>query len=87
MDDINPRTLAEWQSYVNSLSPTELFEVAEGAAKVKFGQALLAEGYTATDITAIIKFFASRFQDIAVDPPSWQPGMIVDYRSILDPVE
>jgi hypothetical protein len=83
MNEGNPKTLVEWQRYVNSLSQGDLFEAAEGAARVKFGQVLLAEGYTAQDVTLILSLFASRFVDLGVDPPSWQPGMIVDYRTVL----
>jgi hypothetical protein len=75
-----PRSYDDWRAYVGSLSGEELFEVAEGAADMRFAQKLLDEGYPSPAVHAILVLFADRFTDLGQDPPSWIPGMLIDYR-------
>ena len=84
MEEQNPVTLEEWQKYVDGISTDEeLHEQACAAGTLAFGLKLLAEGYTASDVTTIRTMLATKMLAEEVAPPTRVGGCLVDYRALL----
>jgi hypothetical protein len=83
-EDLGPVTLTEWQEYVDGLkTDDEIYENALAAGTLKFGQKLLAEGYSAEDVTAIRRMMALKMATDRVAPPGRVGGCLVDYRALV----
>lgn len=82
--ELGPVTLEEWQTYVDGLTDDqELHDVAIGAGTLAFGRKLLAEGYSAADVTTIRTMIAKKMADEGLAPPTRVAGCVVDYRDLV----
>lgn len=76
---MNPQTLEEWQQYVLALDADEAYNVAMSAGTVKFSTTLVEEGYSASDVTAILTMIALRLKELDVAPPR-TGKCVIDFR-------
>lgn len=83
---MGPKTLEDWQEYIGSLSGATLRSKALAANSVQFVRVLEGEGYSAADITAILRMFAQQFEHEGQEPPSRVEGTYLDYGLLLNPV-
>lgn len=68
---MNPdrQTLAQWQAFVDGLSPETLTDEALKANTAGFTNSMLEEGYSAEEVHACIVMFAKRFVTLGQVPP------------------
>jgi hypothetical protein len=66
----NPRTLAEWKQYAESLKGSALRDAAASANSMTFVKVLQEEGYGPEEVHAIIHLLASRFVTLGERPPA-----------------
>lgn len=81
---MNPRTPEEWQSYVETLSPEDLYSKASAANQVGFVDTLREEGYSPREITGVFRIFARRLERTGSDIPGKGDGSYLDYNALLD---
>ncbi len=66
----SPRTLAEWQAHIASLSGEQLYSEARAANTVSFVRQLQAEAIDVKTIHAILRAFAERFAALGERAPT-----------------
>lgn len=64
-----PKTLAEWATYIASLKGEVLWSKAIAANSIGFVDQLLAEGYSADEIESILILLGRQFQSLGQTPP------------------
>jgi glucan phosphorylase len=69
MAKADPRTLAEWRSYVDALDGEQLIEQARSANSASFVRQLQEEGSSASDVHAVLILFAQRIKATGLRPP------------------
>lgn len=67
---MNPRTLPEWEQYVQSLYGAPLRSKAIAVNSQKFCDTLLRDGYTVDDVNEIILFFVRQMSAVGMKIPS-----------------
>lgn len=80
-----PQTVAEWRKYIENLIGNDLFDEAVTAATPLFEDALMDEGYEASQITQIRLAYANQLILSGQGLPTFlgQPGSI-NYESLIN---
>lgn len=83
---MNPQTIPEWLTYIDTLSGAALRSKALAANSLAFIRGMGAEGLTPDDIHAILVGFAKRLEADDQVLPGKADGLYVDYSLLLHPV-
>lgn len=81
MNPSEPKSLAEWRSYVAKLSEDALFEQAKAANSLGFIQTLQDEEYSADEIHEIFLAFARALGKTGLRPPA---DGVYDYFKLIE---
>lgn len=76
----SPRTLSEWEAYIEGLDRTALWSQCRAANSFKFVRTLMAEGMALAQVETILTMFARRMKELEVKVPE---GGAFDLHGLL----